>query len=253
MGTSGQPFTVRPDYVHALAGARQRFVGSILRLEPGAFGSAVQRLTSETPIAESTAEEIIAWSSLADTVVRGAAAHHCWFHRFFGATTCSFSSESMQAPATFARDFAFSSLRQWADTYVSCFEGEHSWPPSVTAASLLQAHVSEAWYIDELARAVGASSWTLQRSFLRVYGVTAQQYHSLLRVHLAATAIRARAGSIDGIALEIGWRSPKDIYRAFRLVTGITPASVQFLTDAQFSSLMQGALALPVPRSSARS
>jgi len=248
MSAPAQQFTVRSDYVHALACACQRFVGSILLLEPSAFVSAARRLLRETPVAESPAEALVTWNRLTETIAHGAAAHHVWFHRCLDASPCDFFPELVPSPDSFARDRVFSLLDGWTGTIAGRFESAHAWPAAIKAAGLLQARVSEPWYIEELAKAVGASSATLERSFKRIYGLSAQQYHSLLRLRMAALAIRAGDRSIEGVVLEIGCRSPKDLYRAFRHVTSMTLAGVRRLTDTEFSSLMACRLELPIPR-----
>jgi AraC-like DNA-binding protein len=233
--------------VHALAGARQRFVGSLLLLEPGAFVSAVRRFTNDTPVAESRAEDVMARDRLTDTIARGAAVHHDLFHRFFGASACTFRSDSLPSADSFAREAVLPLLNRWAEAYAGRFDCAHAWPAAVKAAVLLQARINDAWYIDELATAVGASRATLERSFNQIYGIPAQQYHSLLKLRIAAHAMRAGTGCVDGVALDLGWRSPKDLYRALWHVTGMTLAGVQQLPDTEFLDLMHGALEVPVP------
>src|SRR5258706_2777001 len=61
MSTSAPPFTVRSDYVYQLAGACQRFVGSLLVLEPAVLISAARQLLSDTPVAQSPAEALVTW------------------------------------------------------------------------------------------------------------------------------------------------------------------------------------------------
>ncbi len=247
VGTRPQRYLVRSDYVHELAGACQRFVDSTLLLEPEAFTAAARRLTIETPVADSPAEALLTWHWLTGTMARGATTHHRRFHRLFDATDCSFDSDVLPSPNTFARDRVLAALDQWVQTYVRHFDSEHTWPAAVRATSLLQARVQQPWYIEDLARAVGASPATLERSFGRVYGLAAQQYHALLRLRIVATAIRSDGPCIESLILDTGVRSPKDMYRAFRTLTGLTFGAVRHLTEAEFSSLMSGPLDLPIP------
>ena len=230
--------------MHELAGACQRFAGSILLLEPESFANAVERLASETPETESTAELISAWTLITATTLRGAEAHHSWFHRCFGDASCKFRSAAPPPGGSFARESVKLALLQWAGTFTDRFRREHVWPIAVRAAALMQARAGADWYVDHLASAVGTSTATLERSFNRIYGVSPQPYHSLLRLRLIATEIRAGESAIEGVLLELGWRSPKDAYRAFRKVTRITPAAVRRLSDVEFATLMQGPLAL---------
>lgn len=240
--------SLRADYMHELAGACQRFAGAILLLEPESFVSAVERLTSETPETDSTAERISAWTLIAATTLRGAEAHHGWFHRCFGDTTCPFRLAALPPVDSFAPEHIRPLLMTWAGTYMDRFRSEHVWPVAVRAAALMQARAGADWYVDELASAVGTSTATLERSFHRIYGISPQPYHSLLRLRLIASEIRAGEYATEGVLLELGCRSPKDAYRAFRKVTGLTPAAVRRLTEAEFSTLWQGPLALPIPR-----
>jgi len=247
MDAPAQQFAVRSDYLHALAGVCQRFVGFTLVAEPNALTCGTRRLTEETPTSQSPAETLFTWTCLRDTIARGAAAHHRLFHRCFGPAACEFDSGSWPAPESFTVQPAFAALNAWVVAYSTRFDEVHMWPPAVKAACVLQARVCEAWHVDELAKAVGTSRATLERSFRRIYGSSAQQYHRRLRLRRAATAIRSNSGCIDGVILELGCRSPKDAYRAFRQATGMTLAAVRQLTDEEFFTLMSGPLKIPVP------
>src|SRR5690242_17587042 len=60
MADQAQQFTVRADYAHALISACQRFLSSVLVLDPRAFLDAVNGLTAEAPLAQSRAEAVLA-------------------------------------------------------------------------------------------------------------------------------------------------------------------------------------------------
>jgi methylphosphotriester-DNA--protein-cysteine methyltransferase len=101
--------------------------------------------------------------------------------------------------------------------------------------------------VGDIARAVNVSAATLERGFRRLYGVSVQQYQSLVRLRTVALALRADASAIEGVILEQGYRSSKDVYVPFRRMTGLAVATVRQLTESQFVSLVDGPLALPVP------
>lgn len=247
MSAEAQQFAVRADYLHASAGVCQRFIGFTLVAEPNALICGTRSLTNEAPAAESPAETLLSWSYVRETIGRGASAHHRSFHRYFGPTACHFEVDSLPAAESFAAQPTFAALNAWVDAYSTRFDKAHRWPPAVKAASLLQAHVGRTWYIDELARSVGASRATLERSFKRIYGISALQYYSRRKLRRAATTVRSTTGCIDGVTQEIGCRSAKDAYRAFRQATGMTLAAVRHLTDDEFSALMSGPLEIPIP------
>jgi AraC-like DNA-binding protein len=244
MSAHDQAFTVRSDYMYELAGACQRFVGSSLHMEPDAFPDAVRQLTSETPIAKSRAEDVVGWNLLAAAVSRGAAAHHRWFHRCFGGRSCTFHPDALPHVESYDRDRALLSLITWARDHAACFGRAHSWPVAVRAAAVLRSRPGADWPIERLAATVGASKATLERSFRAVYGISPHSYRSLVRMRLTAVSIRD-GGCIEGVLLDLGWRSPKAAYRAFRRAAKMTIADVRRLSDDECSLLLGGPLALP--------
>jgi AraC-like DNA-binding protein len=242
-----EQYTVRADYAHAIAGACQRFAGTLLTIEPGVFVYAVTLLTQESPIADSPAEHLFGWTTLQHTLLRGALAHHTLFHRYFGNPVCANATPHVDCPRAVIEDRTFSSLIRWATEHARAFDGRHVWPAAVRAARLLQKSPQHAWYVDDLARAVNVTSATLERGFRRIYGISAQRYQCLVRLRAIAHALRADASAIEGVILDVGYRSVKDVYVPFRRITEMTPAMVRHLTESQFASLVDGRLALPTP------
>jgi methylphosphotriester-DNA--protein-cysteine methyltransferase len=79
--------------------------------------------------------------------------------------------------------------------------------------------------------------------------MSVQQYQSLVRLRTLASRLREDESAIEGVIVDLGYRSSKDVYVPFRRMTGLTVAMVRQLTDAQFAALIDGPLALPVPGS----
>lgn len=237
---------VREDYPHALISACQRFLPGVLVLEPDAFVSAVNTLIREAPLAQSSAEATIEWLALKDAVLCGAECHHAWFHRRLVNVRCAlFQPRPLNAPTTFSSLHVASVLRDFAIQYTLGFESAHCWPPAIRAAAVLRANPLRLWHVDDLATAVYASAATLSRSFRRIFGVTVLQYQTRLRLLGVVEQLRTNEGSIEGILVERGYRSPKDAYRLFRRLAGLTLADVRRLSDADFASLIERTVALP--------
>jgi AraC-like DNA-binding protein len=246
MTMQAEQYAVRADFAHAVTNACQRFAGALLTIEPDIFVDAVTRLTLDVPGTESPAERVVGWTLLQHAVLLGALAHHTMFHRCFGHAPCKFDtprSDSGHAP----RQPSFDALIRWATDCARAFDAGHAWPPAVRAARLLQKAPASAWYVNDVARAVGVSAATLERSFKKIYGLGVQQYQSLVRLRAVARTLRADASAIEGVILDLGYRSVKDVYVPFRRITGMTPAMVRQLTESQFALLVDGPLALPVP------
>jgi AraC-like DNA-binding protein len=247
MAAQAEQYTVRADYAHALANACQRFVGALLTVEPGVFVCAVMALTMDAPNADSPAELLMASTALQNAVLLGALAHHAAFHRWFDASTCAFRPHSLHVGHCSSSDTFVSSLRRWAEDHARSFDEQHAWPPATRVARLLQKAPADTWYVDDVAREVCVSSATLERSFRKTYGMAVQEYHSLVRLRSVAHAVRADRSVIEGVILDLGYTSIKDVYAPLRRMTGMTLATVRELTESQFASLINGSLALPVP------
>jgi AraC-like DNA-binding protein len=245
MTAEAQQFAVRTDYPFALISACQRFLSSLLVLEPQAFLGAVRKLTLEAPLAQSPAEGVMAWFALKDTVLRGAECHHEWFHQRLDVSRCVFRPCRLNAPMKFASSNIISAVNDWAIEYVWGFDAVHCWPPAINAAELLRARPQKVYRSDDLAKAVYVSPATLARSFSRIFGVTLARYQALARLRAVVGQLRMTGASVEGILVACGYRSPKDAYRRFRRLTGLTLSDVRRLSDGEYASLIDGALALP--------
>jgi AraC-like DNA-binding protein len=239
-------YGVRAQFSHVVAEACQRFAGAVLIAESLAFVTAMGQLVVDLPLPENPLEALLVWTALREVTAHGAQAHHAWFHDRLARTPCDFRPPPVPSPDTFVVERTFLLLKDWAAAYARAFDARHDWPPAVRAAQVLQANHAGDWYVEALARTVNVSLATLERSFSRTYGVTARQYHSLLRLRAVAQSARADAGCIEGLILEAGCRSNRAVYGPLRRLTGLTVADVRRLSDTEFCSLMNGPLALPI-------
>ncbi len=242
-----QQSDVRGEYSHALAEACQRFVGSLLVLEPDAFVNGVTRLTAGSPRPGNRAEAVLAWTSLRDVVTRGANQHHAWFHTRLQNTPCGFCVAPLRASDSFEADRACSIVRDWATQFVWAFDTQHQWPWAIRAAFAMRSDPLRTWYVDELSDAIGTSRATLERSFNRIYRTTVQRYRFRLRIRAVVEHVRDSDECIEATIREAGFRSLKDAYGPFRRLTGLTFADLRRLADTEFAALMNGPLALPLP------
>jgi hypothetical protein len=234
------------DYVHQLAEACQRFAGSTAIIEPAAFSDAIGRLMAETELVETHAELFMGWASVSNVAVRGALEYHRGFHRYFGGT-CAFEPPALSLLGAVSSDALRARITEWAAACERTFAAEHRWPPAVAATALLRRNPLAVCYTPQLAKAVGASCSTLERSCRTVYGCSLQHYHALLRVRNTLQRVRSDPGCLEGVALDAGWSSMSDLGRVLRELTGMRLSAVRLLTPAAFTLLLSGVLALPVP------
>lgn len=82
----------------------------------------------------------------------------------------------------------------------------------------------EPWTIAGLARVAGVSRATLVRHFSAATGMGVADFLTRTRMTVAADLLTTTDRTVDDIAASVGYRSPSAFGRAFRTVTGTTPA-----------------------------
>jgi AraC-like DNA-binding protein len=112
-------------------------------------------------------------------------------------------------------------------------------PPTAAsrAARLIRMHYDERWSVDRLARGLHMTPSHLRVEFQREYGMPVHQYREHVRVREAAMKIRTE--KVDAHALRVGYRSRKNLYAAFRRVTGMSLTTFRRLPEdraLQFSN-----------------
>jgi AraC-like DNA-binding protein len=98
--------------------------------------------------------------------------------------------------------------------------------------ALIQLHrkPAEAWTLEALASAVGASRSTLAESFTRFVGQPPMQYLTQWRLQLAARLLADGTAKVATVASDVGYRSEASFSRAFKRQVGVSPA--QWRRDA---------------------
>jgi AraC-like DNA-binding protein len=93
------------------------------------------------------------------------------------------------------------------------------------ALARLHAEPTRAWTLVELAHEAGASRSVLAERFNYFVGHPPMLYLTRWRMQIAASRLVAGAGPVSAVAREVGYESEAAFSRAFKKVTGVTPAS----------------------------
>jgi AraC-like DNA-binding protein len=92
------------------------------------------------------------------------------------------------------------------------------------ALARLHEQPAHAWTLAELARETGASRSVLAERFAHFVGEPPMLYLTRWRMHLAASRLVEAAHPVNAVASEVGYASEAAFCRAFKKVTGVTPA-----------------------------
>jgi AraC-like DNA-binding protein len=93
------------------------------------------------------------------------------------------------------------------------------------ALARLHARPAHPWTLAELSHEAGASRSVLAARFTSFVGLPPMLYLARWRVQLAASRLAAGAAPVSAVAGDVGYESEAAFCRAFKKVTGVTPAS----------------------------
>jgi AraC-like DNA-binding protein len=174
-------------------------------------------------------ERLVQRGLLLEVAVQFGHAAHTTFHRQHrddqpDADHCGFLPAS--AVEGWPRDLATSpaeAFRRWSKRYGKTFREAHPLSCAREAGDYLEQHfrlpVSAANIADQLA----CPPAFLRRTFKQLTGKSLLEYQSELRLRAALRLLTESALKMEAIALEVGYRSKKDLYRVVQAHLSCTP------------------------------
>jgi AraC-like DNA-binding protein len=141
-------------------------------------------------------------------------------------------------------------FQDWLKAFFRELDRCHPVTAASLAGGLLTREFKQSWSLATLSRRVGATPSTLRRSFTLEFGLSVREYQRLVR--LVAALDEIRSGKISTIALQVGYRSKKNFYHAFRQVTGLTPGEFRRLPEGAARQIRSAALTRLVPKHSSQ-
>lgn len=128
-------------------------------------------------------------------------------------------------------------LVSWIDGFCPAFARAHPATVAAHVAALIRRTFQRPWSLELIARRFHVTPSHLRRGFQQEFGVSIHEYQTTRRVIEALHHMPE--GKIEAIALEVGYKSKKDFYRAFQQVTGMKPTTFRSLSHARASRIAQ--------------
>lgn len=123
-------------------------------------------------------------------------------------------------------------VRTCLDRFLAQVATAHSPAPAHDAAAVMRNDALHAWTLNELARHVRLNPARLSTQFERAFGVRPGEYLHLVRV-ASAVALFDTSAKVEAIAMEVGYRSKKDLYGALGRWVGASPTQLRVLSSAE--------------------
>lgn len=146
---------------------------------------------------------------------------------------------------------ARASFAAWIDQFFPAFVRAHPPSTAMQAARLLHQRYAELLPVATLALECHTTSPRLADEFKRQFGMSIPQYQRTLR--LVEALVRVRHEKIEAVALSVGYRTTKNFYRVFRLLTGMTPTGFRALSAERAAAVVEFARLALVGHRRARS
>jgi AraC-like DNA-binding protein len=240
------PSAVRPWWLNAVMSDVQRLVGHFVLGDPDDVEPTLLAFAESLPAPRRNVERLILRGLLLDVAWRSATALHDRAHK--GATDCTFEpaatlSHFLQRSAEDPR----STFRRWVESFLAEFRKTHPITAATKVGRLIKHNYQRAWTLSELASRFHVTPHQLRRAFIKEFGLSVHEYQRIIRVLAALNQVPRE--KVDAVALEVGWRSKKNFYRAFEEVTGLTPTAFRRLSNERALQIVEAASAIRQRRS----
>jgi AraC-like DNA-binding protein len=211
--------------------------GLLLLADPADTPALLHRLVQRIPAAVGSTERQLLRGLLLEFAFRWSRRLHAAAHATQPAA-CEFDGT---APLeTFLNDGAHDSrtaFAAWIDRFSSELLRQHQPSTALQAARRLREGYARSLRLPLLARECHTTPARLASEFRRQFGISIPQYRRTAR--LVEALERVRHEKVEAVALQVGYRSSKNFYRAFRGLTGMTPTEFRQLSTDRAEAVLE--------------
>jgi AraC-like DNA-binding protein len=198
--------------------SRVVFMRDVAEIEPLA-----DVLVAALPDPTSAAEELLLRGLLLELAAKWGDFVHGSAHRS-RTVDCGFLPQGTLSRFWCGTGRAKERLADWSRAFASDFARTHPRSLSQAAARVIHRDYRRRLDADQIARTIGITSARLRRIFLHEVGMDVTEYVRRVRLIHALEQLIGSDAKVEPIAIDVGYRSKKNFYHAFKALTGMTPA-----------------------------
>jgi AraC-like DNA-binding protein len=230
---------VRPIWLDAVVAATQRLALRSQAIDLDDARGLLTDFVDALPTPEGQLERVILRTILVEVAWRSARTVHKRAHRG-RPEKCAFAAAATldafwQVPPQHPK----AAFRAWLEAFAAGFKRTHPASVATRVRRLIKQDYRGQWSLHDLAGRFHITPSRLSRGFAKQFGESIHKYQRGIR--LVAALARVPNGKIDGIALEVGYRSKKNFYRAFRQLAGMTPTAFRHLSPERAAAIVEAA------------
>ena len=225
-------------WLHTTVTQIQAALGQATWVECADAHNAVITVAPTLPKPRNHAEAVIVQSLLFDFARHSGTDLHRRLHGGRELATCGF------VPAAFLERWRMGSPADprevqvsWADSFFPALIAHHPPSPAQRAGRMIRQQYQQPWTASHLAHRLAVGVAALTREFQMEFGMSIHAYQRVVRTAVALEQIRT--ASVEAVAMAVGYRSKKNLYRVLRQLTGFTPRAIRAMSPAAARDLVE--------------
>lgn len=224
---SSSDAVLRPEWLDRVVANLQVTSGRLFAADRDEARAVLVEFVRTLPPAATPVESLVLRGLMIDFVrAGGAALHRRWCRT--SARDCPFNPAAILDECWPSIDTSRQTFAHWIGRFFDELNRTHVPSPGERVGCLIRQEYAQSWSLARLAKRFHVTPATLRRSFTREFGMSIHDYQR--RVRLIAALGAVRDSKIDALALQVGYRSKKNFYRAFTRLFGLTPQAYRRLS-----------------------
>src|SRR5439155_19738592 len=208
---------VRRSWVASIARETQIATGKILDVDPEDAERVLNEFADALPVPTNQAERVMLRGVLLELASRIGTHLHAQAHQRQGPPCPFVPGRFLERFWSVPTDSPQVAFRRWLEEFLTRFARTHPLSTAARTAQMIRHEYQQTWTLSALARRFHTTPSQLTRQFRCEFGQSISEYQRVVR--LIDALERVRHEKAESVALQVGYKSKKNFYRALLRVT----------------------------------